>query len=263
MNKTVKRLVVLALTTLIMFTAFPAVKAMAAEAAPVHTALTSRGKGDKMELTYKLTLDKTLVSDGRIAVTYDTEALVLKSKSVGGKFDMEDLNCDYEDSTGKGIAYAFVNDSAKKTSGTLVSLKFSVKKGLSRRDSVIATHIFGLCNEDTTVVADSTLEDIATVGVGGLSKPAISAIKQTLLGVDVQWGRDAEADGYEVYRSTSGDGKYSRVALTSFTDYLDLLVWNNQTYYYKVRSYRGSGSSRVYSEYSDVKSVKVRKFMIF
>ena len=64
-----------------------------------------------------------------------------------------------------------------------------------------------------------------------------------------------EADGYEIYRSTSKNGKYTLVK--SLTD----LTYNNKTkkgtkYYYKVRSYKTVSGKKVYSSYTKVQNIK-------
>ena len=72
--------------------------------------------------------------------------------------------------------------------------------------------------------------------------------------------KDRNADGYVIYRSTSKDGKYTQIGMSTGGSYWDIFVKNNTTYYYKIKSYQGSGANRVYSEESDVMSIKVKKF---
>ena len=67
-----------------------------------------------------------------------------------------------------------------------------------------------------------------------------------------------EADGYEVYRSTKKNGKYTLVRTLLSTNGL---VFNNgtkkgTTYYYKVRSYKVVNGKKVYSSYSGIKNIK-------
>ena len=67
------------------------------------------------------------------------------------------------------------------------------------------------------------------------------------------------ADGYEVYRATKKNGKYTlnRTLLTENGVY----TFNNSTkkgyyYYYKVRAYRIVGGRKVYSPFSGIKSIR-------
>lgn len=262
MNKSIKRAVVLTLTALTVFTSTPYTNvAKAANVAPVHTTVTSTGKADSQKITYKLTLDKTTVTDGRVAVEYDPNVLVLKSDSEGIRFSEVDVNKNYENEEAKGIAYAFVNDAPKAASGTLMTVQFTVKAGLKAQDTTIKTKVLGINNEATDVVAATDMEDAVSVGAPALKKPVINSISQTILGVYVKWAKDTNADGYVVYRSTSKNGKYSKIATVSgLTSFWDFTVANNKTYYYKVVSYQGSGKTRVYSKESAPVSIKVRKF---
>lgn len=262
MNKSIKRAVVLTLTALTVFTSTPYTNvAKAANVAPVHTTVKSTGKADSQKITYKLTLDKTTVTDGRVAVEYDPNVLVLKSDSEGIKFSDVDVNKNYVNEEAKGIAYAFVNDAPKTAAGTLMTVQFTVKAGLKAQDTTIKTKVLGINNEATDVVAVTDMEDAVSVGAPALKKPVINSISQTILGVYVKWAKDTNADGYVVYRSTSKNGKYSKIATVSgLTSFWDFTVANNKTYYYKVVSYQGSGKTRVYSEESAPVSIKVKKF---
>ena len=123
--------------------------------------------------------------------------------------------------------------------------------------------VFGLNNEENAVLADTLLTDAVKVGKPALEKPQMKSLDQTLIGVNVTWKKLSGAEGYEVYRATSANGSYSKIATVRDQDYWDILIANKKTYYYKVRAYQGSGKNRVYSEFSDVKSIKVQKFKLF
>ena len=64
------------------------------------------------------------------------------------------------------------------------------------------------------------------------------------------------ATGYAVYRSTSKDGKYSRIGTASKASYTDATVKTGTKYYYKVRAFKTEGSSTEYSAYTSVVSAK-------
>ena len=260
MNKIIKRGLILVLTALIAFGITPASVAYAADKTPVHTSISTSGKGDSLSVTYKLDLDKISVTDGRVAIFYDPEVFVLKEDSEKIKFSDIDVNKDYTEGEEKGISIAFVNDEAKQVSGNLVTLKFGVNKGLPAGESVIKTYIYTIDNESEVIISDETLEDSVNVGRGKLSKPNLTALEQTLIGVNVKWEKDPNADGYIVYRSSSKDSGYYEIANVKGSSFWDFLVLNNHTYFYKIRSYQGDGKDRVYSEYSDVLNIKVRKF---
>ena len=69
-----------------------------------------------------------------------------------------------------------------------------------------------------------------------------------------------KVNGYVLYRSTSKNGKYTKVKTItsgSKTSYTDSGLTNGRTYYYKIRTYATVSGKNVYSEYSSVKSKKV------
>jgi hypothetical protein len=71
------------------------------------------------------------------------------------------------------------------------------------------------------------------------------------------WSSEFGADGYQIYRSTSKNGKYTKVAtVKNATTYTDSSLKSKQTYYYKVRAYWKSSEKTYYSKYSSVVSKK-------
>ncbi len=261
MNKVLKRAAVLLTAMLVLFAAVPAARVKAQDNGVLHTSATVSGKADSQKVTYTARLDKTSVSDGRVAVVYDANVLTLKKDTEGIRFTETDVNRDYTSDDQKGIAYAFVNDSAKSVSGNLIQVTFDVKKNLDGQDPTIKTVVSGINNESEQVLAETVLEDTVTVGREKLKKPQLSSLNQTLLGVNVKWCKDKNADGYIVLRSTSKNGKYTEIASTTSGNYWDITVRNNKTYYYKIKSFQGKGSARVYSEESNILSIKVKKFL--
>lgn len=78
----------------------------------------------------------------------------------------------------------------------------------------------------------------------------------------LSWQKVSGANGYEVYRATSKTGKYTRVASIakgSVTSYTNQKLVAGKMYYYKIRAYRLVGKTKVYSPFSSIKSVRVKK----
>ncbi|MDO4275016.1 MAG: fibronectin type III domain-containing protein [Eubacteriales bacterium] len=79
--------------------------------------------------------------------------------------------------------------------------------------------------------------------------------------VKISWKKVSQADGYQIYRSTSKNGTYSRLkTLTSgkTTSYNQTKL-KKGTYYYKVRAFtKMPDGSRIYGAFSTVKSVKIK-----
>ena len=84
--------------------------------------------------------------------------------------------------------------------------------------------------------------------------PAMIASPASYNSNRVSWGSVSGADGYEVYRSTTKSGTYSRIITTSATSCLHTGLTTGKTYYYKVRSFTNAGNVNVYSDFSVIQS---------
>jgi len=77
----------------------------------------------------------------------------------------------------------------------------------------------------------------------------------------VSWKKVSKATGYQIYKSTSKNGKYSlkKTITSSFTlKFTDKNLKSKKTYYYKIRSYTTVNKVKIYSNFSPVKSIKVK-----
>lgn len=86
----------------------------------------------------------------------------------------------------------------------------------------------------------------------GLRKASSGAAKLT-------WRRFNGLDGYEIFRSTSANGSYRRVATVGrgSTSYVNRGLRRNGRYYYRVRGYKNINGSRVYTKVYTTRSVRV------
>lgn len=92
-----------------------------------------------------------------------------------------------------------------------------------------------------------------------MDTPEISYIGgKTYNSIDLDWYGDYNIEYYEVYRATSKSGTYSKVKTTKQTEFLHKSVSTGKTYYYKVRGYRKVNGIKVYTKFSEVKSVKTK-----
>ncbi|MGN0458871.1 MAG: transglutaminase domain-containing protein [Eubacterium sp.] len=78
--------------------------------------------------------------------------------------------------------------------------------------------------------------------------------------VTVKFSKISNVTGYEIYRATSSNGKYTKVKTvkqpsSKTISYKNTGLKKGKKYYYKVRSYKTVGSTKVYSSYSSVKSI--------
>ncbi|MCB6993456.1 hypothetical protein LI177_08185 [bacterium 210820-DFI.6.37] len=96
-------------------------------------------------------------------------------------------------------------------------------------------------------------------GMPMLAKAVVTLSKSAGGAVSVKWKKIKGARGFEIYRATSYNGKYSRVKVIkdgSAISWKDTSVKKGQKYYYKVRGYCKLGGKTKYSPYSSVKSIK-------
>ena len=89
-------------------------------------------------------------------------------------------------------------------------------------------------------------------------------VKQTASkNVTLSWKKVSGADGYEIYRKTGANGKYTKIKTItsgSTVKYKTTGLTIGKKYYYKVRAYDKQGSKTVRGKYSPVKSVTVTNY---
>lgn len=92
------------------------------------------------------------------------------------------------------------------------------------------------------------------------SATRITSIKAGKRKAIIVWKKASKATGYYVYRATSAKGSYKRIAtVKGKTSYIDKKsLKSKKRYYYKVVSFRKSGSKITKAKASGVKSVKVK-----
>ena len=73
--------------------------------------------------------------------------------------------------------------------------------------------------------------------------------------------KDSKTTGYKIYMSTSKNGKYTRIRTLNknVTSYTKKGLKANKTYYFKIRAYRTVNGQQIFSYYTKVLSIKVRK----
>jgi uncharacterized repeat protein (TIGR02543 family) len=80
-----------------------------------------------------------------------------------------------------------------------------------------------------------------------------TAVRASSTSIKLTWIGVTGASGYEVYRSTYSTGTYSLVKSTTTLYSANTSLKKGTTYYYKVRSYRNVGKTKVYSGWTVVK----------
>ena len=92
-----------------------------------------------------------------------------------------------------------------------------------------------------------------------LAKPATpTAAVSSKTSVKVSWKKVTGASGYELWRSTSAGGTYSRVYRGTALSFANKSLTANKTYYYKIKAYKLVGTTSYYSPLSAYRSVRPR-----
>ncbi len=91
------------------------------------------------------------------------------------------------------------------------------------------------------------------------AKPTLKVTTDTKGTAKLSWSNVSGESGYQVYYSTKKDSGYKKVASykTNVVKGSKSKLTDGKTYYFKVRSYKKTDSGTVYSDWSDVKSIKI------
>lgn len=89
----------------------------------------------------------------------------------------------------------------------------------------------------------------------------VVTLSSTIAGkATVTWSNTSSRNtGYKVYMATSKTGTYSLIKTTTSKSYTKTGLTKGKTYYFKVRAYRTVDGKNIYSDYSSIKSIKVKK----
>lgn len=86
------------------------------------------------------------------------------------------------------------------------------------------------------------------------AKPSLKVASSSLTSIKISWDKVGNANGYYIYRSTSKNGTYKKIATVTSTSYADKSVKAGTTYYYKAIARNSNSGAN--SQYSAVVSAK-------
>lgn len=104
-----------------------------------------------------------------------------------------------------------------------------------------------------------------------IAAPVLSAASASRTSIQLTWNALPGVSGYELYRSTSLNGRYKKIYAgksASSVIYTNKGLKRGTTYYYKIRAYGKQGSKKIYGGYSQAvsaypsKSIIERRFTI-
>ncbi len=198
-------------------------------------------KGDKYKGTSNLTFN---IIPGKAAVTVQetTNSIKLTWDKVKG-------------ATGYRV-YSYNPETKKYTTlKTLSGTSYVVSNLKSGTDYVYSVRAYGKV-KDVTVWGNHSTVNTATVP----AKLKLSSATLSDAGkVTLKWGKTA-ADGYEVYMAT-GKGQYKKIntiTKNSTVSYTKASLTKGNSYSFIVRAYKTVGDSKLYGDYSNVKSVSIK-----
>lgn len=157
----------------------------------------------------------------------------------------------------KGYRVYSYNPETKKytTLKTLTGTTYTVTGLKSGTDYVFTVRAYGKSGS-TTVWGNHSTVTTATVPAKMKLSSAVSsdAGKATL-----KW-QSTPADGYEIYMANVKDGKYKKIKTTTKNTTLTYTKSSlaKGTYSFKIRAYKTVGDTKLYGDFSNVKSVSIK-----
>ena len=150
----------------------------------------------------------------------------------------------------KVSGYQIYSADGKKLYGKTSGQSFTVKKLKAATQYSFKVRSYVTVGKTTTYGAFTTVK--ANTKVDKVSVKAKSS-KKSQVTLTLRGG--TAIDGYEIYRSTSSSGKYSKIASIpkSKKTYTNKGLKSKKTYYYKVRSYKKINGEYQYGSYTKVK----------
>ncbi|GEM_PF-2017765 len=110
---------------------------------------------------------------------------------------------------------------------------------------------------DSTYTFTVTNERALTAVFTKVQIPILTSVQSAgYNSIKLSWNGVEGATGYDIYRSTSSSGTYSKIGTSSVISYTDTALTAGKYYYYKIKAAYTSGSQTTYSSFSAVKYAK-------
>lgn len=157
---------------------------------------------------------------------------------------------------GKATGYEIYSEDNRIKYGTTSSTKFVVN-GL-KNSTTYTFHVRSYVTVGGNTTYGKMKPVTAYTKVASTDKlVGTSTAKRT---ATLTWDRSNTVGGYEIYRSTTENGTYKKIAVVPNGKgaYTDNTVGSNRTYYYKVRAYKPINGSYVYGDYSKTIAITVK-----
>ncbi len=240
----------------------------------MDTAGTQLEKGTDFEVIYdtgrknpgKYTAQVTLIGnyEGEVNLTFSINPVKTAKVSYENKGDHILITWDKVAGATGYTVYIYKdseNGTTRKALKTLTGTSYKLTKDYNGKalnlDENYRIGIVSRTKAEDGTILKSKNATIKTV-TRKLVKPAINTLTSASGKVTAKWTNVANESGYEICYATSKDGKYTtaktKIDVTTFTKSLT----KNKTYYFKVRAYKVVDGETFYSNYSAIKSIKVK-----
>ena len=151
--------------------------------------------------------------------------------------------------------YRATSQNGKYTlAGTSKGTSFTDKKVAVGQTYYYKVRAYRNVGKNKVYTTDSNVVKVS-MAVGAPAKAKV--VKKNATTIAISWNKVKEANGYEVYQSTSQNGSYKKVGTTKGNSITNAKLKKGKTYYYKVRAYRQIGTKKTYSKYTKVVAVKL------
>jgi len=103
----------------------------------------------------------------------------------------------------------------------------------------------------------SGIQALCAITVIPLTPTGFTAAKASATSIKLKWGSVSGVTGYEVYRSASLTGSYTKVKVLTLNTFTDTSLTGGKTYFYKIRAYKTVGGVPIRSTFSTVAYIKL------
>jgi len=105
---------------------------------------------------------------------------------------------------------------------------------------------------------DGYKSNVIYIKLTGMAPTGLKITNYTYTSLRISYDKMDGIDGYEIYYSTTKNGKYKRCGITTGNAFIHKNLKYNGAYYYKVRSYKTVNGKKVYSNFSLIVGKRLR-----
>ncbi len=142
----------------------------------------------------------------------------------------------------------------KSQKSSIAKVSGSTIKGVRLGKTTIKTTVMGKSKKVTVYVVSNRLAK-APAKVTGFKQIQKNISNYPYSVTTITWNKVSGANGYEIYRSYSKNGQYTKIKTTSKTTYTDKSNASMVKCYYKVRAYKKEGTCKKYGNFRTIQAL--------